>query len=185
MRFPSVLLLGGCGHGHGFFGCRDDHSSEDDWSSEDEQQEGDSTTTTHNRVLLRIRKDKLGSPTSGPPSGGGGGAGATADPLTKLLRATRPPSLKKQLLGVYRLVVGKTDGKGRVLSELFLRRPSSKHYPEYYLVIKNPVDLREILGRIRSGGFSSLQALGEALELMVSNALTFNEEDSQVYCVSC
>ena len=86
-------------------------------------------------------------------------------------------------MAVYRSVVGKTDLGGRVLSELFMRRPSPKLYPEYYVVISEPIDLKEILGRIRTGGFSSLAEMAQALELMVRNAMTFNEEDSQVYRV--
>lgn len=128
---------------------------------------------------MRIKKVKLGRPSSSTPR-----TTPQADPVTKLLQAKKPPSLKKQLMAVYRSVVGKTDEQGRVLSDLFIRRPSSKLYPEYYLVIKEPIDLREIVGRIRSGGFAGLGEMEEALELMVNNALTFNEEDSQVYSVS-
>ena len=110
---------------------------------------------------------------------------APKDYLTKLLQAKKPPSLKKQLMAVYRRLVSKTDDQGRVLSDLFMRRPSSKLYPEYYLVIKEPIDLREILGKVRTGGFpGGLKEMEAALDLMVNNAITFNEEDSQVYRVS-
>ncbi len=106
------------------------------------------------------------------------------NPLVKLLKTKRRPVLKKQLLAVYNSVARKQDEEGRVLSELFMRLPSAKHYPEYYVVIKEPIDLREILGRIRSGEFPEFDDLGKAMELLVSNALTFNEEGSQVYSVS-
>ena len=106
------------------------------------------------------------------------------DPLFKLLRSKRSPILKKKLLAVYNSVASKADEEGRVLSDLFMRRPSAKLYPEYYVVIKEPIDLREILGRIRGGAFSDLEELSKAIEMMVSNALTFNEEGSQIYSVS-
>lgn len=86
-------------------------------------------------------------------------------------------------MAVYQSLANKTDAQGRVLSDLFMRRPSAKLYPEYYVVIREPIDLREILGRVRCGALSSLQEMGVAVELMVSNALTFNEEESQVYSV--
>ena len=156
---------------------RDYHTSEDDWST-DEEKDGDSGS--QGKFLLRIKKDKLG----GGPSPIGTHGASPGDHVMKLLHAKKHPSLKKKLMAVYRRVVGKTDEEGRVLSELFIRRPSSKLYPEYYVVIKEPIDLREILGRIRSGGFAGLPQMGEALELMVRNAITFNEEDSQVYRVS-
>ena len=87
-------------------------------------------------------------------------------------------------MALYRSLVNKTDSQGRVLSELFKRRPSHKLYPEYYMVIKEPIDLKEILGKIKMGKYTVLREMGADVELMVSNALTFNEEHSQVYNVS-
>lgn len=130
---------------------------------------------------MRIKKEKLENGSTTPSSSP---AQPQVDPVTKLLNAKKQPSLKKKLLAVYRSLIQKTDAEGRVLSELFQRRPSSRQYPEYYLVIKEPIDLKEILGKIRSGGYSDLKALESAVELMVTNALTFNEEESQVYMVS-
>ena len=66
------------------------------------------------------------------------------------LQAKRPPILKKQMMAIYRTLVTKADKDGRLLCELFMRRPSPKVYPEYYLVIKQPIDFREILHKIRT-----------------------------------
>ena len=60
------------------------------------------------------------------------------------------PSLKKQLQAIYQALVAKTDSDGRVVSELFVKRPSAKQYPEYYIVIQKPIDLKEILAKIKS-----------------------------------
>ncbi len=57
-------------------------------------------------------------------------------------------------------------------------------YPEYYIVIKRPIDLKEIHGKIRSDGYSTVEDMMEDVELLVNNACTFNEEDSLVYAVS-
>ena len=40
------------------------------------------------------------------------------------------------------------DVDGRVLSDIFMVRPSRKLYPEYYLVIPHPIDLKEIRSKI-------------------------------------
>ena len=47
-------------------------------------------------------------------------------------------------------MVAKTDSDGRSICELFMRKPSAKVYPEYYVVIKQPIDLREIYQKIRN-----------------------------------
>lgn len=35
------------------------------------------------------------------------------------------------------------------MSELFMKRPSAKLYPEYYIVIKTPIDFKEIYRKIK------------------------------------
>ncbi len=56
-------------------------------------------------------------------------------------------------------------------------------YPEYYIVIKQPIDLKEIHYKIKSGAYSSVEGMMTDVELLVSNACTFNEEESLVYTV--
>ena len=43
-----------------------------------------------------------------------------------------------------------TDEDGRLLSELFMKRPSAKLYPEYYIVIKRPIDFKEMYTKIKT-----------------------------------
>ena len=75
------------------------------------------------------------------------------------------------------------DDDGRFLCELFMKRPSASMYPQYYMVIKNPIDLKEILQKVRSETYLTMEEMVSDVELMVENACTFNEEDSQVYKV--
>ena len=60
------------------------------------------------------------------------------------------PPLKKLLNAIYRTVVSSTDEDGRLLSELFMKRPSAKLYPEYYIVIKRPIDFKEMYAKIKT-----------------------------------
>ena len=59
------------------------------------------------------------------------------------------PKLKKLLLALYRVLVNAETDDGRSISELFMRRPSPKLYPEYYIVIAKPIDFKEISKKIR------------------------------------
>jgi len=153
----------------------EENSSNDEEKEEEPEESGTARGSAKRKLILHIKKEKGGTKEQKKDQ---------EDPIARLLKTKKCPVLKKKLLAVYRSVALKQDKDGRTLSELFMRRPSAKHYPEYYIVIKEPIDLREILTRIRSGGFSSLEELGKAIELMVGNALTFNEEGSQVYSVS-
>ncbi len=50
-------------------------------------------------------------------------------------------------------------------------------------MIKQPIDLKEIHYKIKSGAYSSVEGMMTDVELLVSNACTFNEEESLVYTV--
>ncbi|XP_048584024.1 protein polybromo-1 isoform X2 [Nematostella vectensis] len=73
------------------------------------------------------------------------------------------------------------DSHGRIICELFKRLPPKDLYPEYYAVIKEPIDLKMISTRVRSSYYSTIEDLEKDLQVMVKNAHTFNEPGSQVY----
>lgn len=58
-----------------------------------------------------------------------------------------------------------------------------QEYPDYYEVIKRPIDLERISQKLRSNGYESLEELSQDLMLMCDNACKYNEPDSQIYKV--
>jgi protein polybromo-1 len=54
-------------------------------------------------------------------------------------------------------------------------------YPEYYEVIKNPIDLDRICHKVKVNSYDSLQHLLTDITLMLDNACKFNEPDSKIY----
>ena len=67
-----------------------------------------------------------------------------------MIQYKRLPSIKKRLMAIYRVLVQYRDPiEGRIITDLFVKRPSPKMYPEYYTIIKRPIDLREIYQKIR------------------------------------
>lgn len=40
---------------------------------------------------------------------------------------------------------------GRLLSEPFMKLPPRKDYPDYYEIIKKPIDINKVLNRIEDG----------------------------------
>lgn len=55
---------------------------------------------------------------------------------------------------------------------------SRKEYPEYYKVIKEPMSLNTVRKRILAHRYLAWPEFEKDLELIVTNAGTFNEEDS-------
>uniref|UniRef100_A0A3Q2FZ98 Bromo domain-containing protein n=1 Tax=Cyprinodon variegatus TaxID=28743 RepID=A0A3Q2FZ98_CYPVA len=70
---------------------------------------------------------------------------------------------------------------GRQLSEVFVQLPSRKELPEYYELIRKPVDFKKIKERVRNHKYRSLGDLEKDVMLLCQNAQTFNLEGSQIY----
>ncbi|XP_063070852.1 polybromo 1, like isoform X3 [Engraulis encrasicolus] len=90
-------------------------------------------------------------------------------------------SLKEVLETLLEAVVSYTDPAGRTISELFQKLPSKLQYPDYYAIIKDPIDLRAIAQKIQLGYYKSVNAMGKDVDLLAKNAKTYNEPGSQVF----
>ena len=73
------------------------------------------------------------------------------------------------------------DEKGRQLSLIFLRLPNAKEFPDYYQVIKKPVDFEKIAAKVKGGVYQSMSECMDDFMLMFDNASKYNEPDSQIY----
>uniref|UniRef100_A0A673AER6 Protein polybromo-1 n=1 Tax=Sphaeramia orbicularis TaxID=375764 RepID=A0A673AER6_9TELE len=93
-------------------------------------------------------------------------------------------SLKEVLEQLLEAVVSHADPSGRLVSELFQKLPSKVHYPDYYAIIKEPIDLRMIAQRIQISYYKSVNAMAKDIDLMAKNAKTYNEPGSQVFKVN-
>ena len=76
------------------------------------------------------------------------------------------------------------DEDGRKLSTAFLRLPTREEYPDYYEVIKKPMDMQRIQQRLNGQGYASWTDIVADFSLMLDNACKYNETDSQIYKVA-
>jgi len=56
-------------------------------------------------------------------------------------------------------------------------------YPDYYLIVTNPIDLKIIAMKIQTNQYSTLDDMENDLLLMISNAKKYNAPKSQIYKV--
>uniref|UniRef100_A0A3B4F7Q1 SWI/SNF related, matrix associated, actin dependent regulator of chromatin, subfamily a, member 2 n=1 Tax=Pundamilia nyererei TaxID=303518 RepID=A0A3B4F7Q1_9CICH len=99
-------------------------------------------------------------------------------PAEKL--SPNPPKLTKQMNTIIDTVINYRDGSGRQLSEVFVQLPSRKELPEYYELIRKPVDFKKIKERVRNHKYRNVGDLEKDVMLLCQNAQTFNLEGSQV-----
>ncbi|KAJ1982250.1 ATP-dependent DNA helicase Snf21 [Dimargaris verticillata] len=125
---------------------------------------------------------------TGTPRRGGPGRGhkrrkmAEVDPLPAPVRQ----ALTRVFETCYDAVFNCTDpADGRLRSDLFIELPSKRMYPEYYVLIRQPIAMSQIRKRMRSAHYRSVAEFRDDFNLMFKNACTFNEEGSWVYVDAC
>lgn len=64
---------------------------------------------------------------------------------------------------------------------MFLELPNKRIYPDYYILIKNPIALNKIKKRIDHSYYNSLDDFKADFYQMFENARTYNEEGSMIY----
>lgn len=74
-----------------------------------------------------------------------------------------------------------TVSVNRQLALIFMKLPSKTEYPDYYELIKNPIDMEKIAHKLKNSVYNSVNELASDFILMFDNACKYNEPDSQIY----
>ncbi|KAG8848047.1 hypothetical protein FRB96_001339 [Tulasnella sp. 330] len=82
---------------------------------------------------------------------------------------------------MWAVVKNAKDSKGRFMATDFLKLPSKKLYPDYYIVIQSPTSLEEIKTRLDNGTYTSVKAVKGDFDTMFTNAKLYNIPESGIY----
>lgn len=104
----------------------------------------------------------------------------------KTLSSSKPQSeidvlLRRRFKQLYKCLINYCEDDGRYPIDLFMEKPSKKDYPDYYEVIKEPIDMKTIDANIKSDRYSSEDELLRDFKLMFDNCREYNEDGSQIY----
>ncbi|XP_072243437.1 probable global transcription activator SNF2L2 isoform X2 [Leuresthes tenuis] len=132
------------------------------------------------RLKKRKRKRRQDKDSSSRDDGGSKAKKRRGRPPAEKL-SPNPPKLTKQMNTIIDTVINYRDGSGRQLSEVFVQLPSRKELPEYYELIRKPVDFKKIKERVRNHKYRNVGDLEKDVMLLCQNAQTFNLEGSQIY----
>lgn len=99
----------------------------------------------------------------------------------KRKKAPVDPKMKKQMQKVMKEVIRYADDEGRVLSIEFMKLPSRQKRPDYYEIIRKPVDIKRIMQRIEDGKYYDFTELEKDFVQLCQNAQIYNEEQSLIY----
>ncbi|RQM07216.1 hypothetical protein DH86_00000907 [Scytalidium sp. 3C] len=73
----------------------------------------------------------------------------------------------------------------RLIIPPFVALPSKRDYPQYYVMIKEPISMKMIEKKIKKEEYNSINDLRRDVQLLVDNAKTFNEDGSLIYEDAC
>lgn len=88
---------------------------------------------------------------------------------------------KKSLDGCTRILSELLKPKNRKITWPFLEPVNRKLVPDYYDIIKNPMDISVIQRKLNSGEYETRVEFHKDLDLMLENCFAYNEEGSDVY----
>jgi len=104
------------------------------------------------------------------------------DDISELERADDSSELVEKCTSVLDELCELTaESDGHNISEIFMTLPSRKLYPDYYQIIKQPTSINQIKKNVKQEKFESYESFMDSLQLMCTNAKTYNEEGSWVY----
>merc|ERR1712233_173157 len=87
----------------------------------------------------------------------------------------------KKMKKLLEVVMQYEDSDGRILSEPFYKLPSRKELPDYYEIIRKPVDIAKIQKRIEEFSYEDMNALEKDFMLMCKNTQQYNEDGSLIF----
>ena len=107
--------------------------------------------------------------------------GLAVTPAGRPRKKTNTKNLPEKLKKLVDTIKEYKDPKGRQLSIIFMKLPNQKEFPDYYEVIKRPMDLFKISTKLASNAYNSVEECQSDMVLVFDNACKFNEPDSQIY----
>jgi len=127
------------------------------------------------------------TPSSKKPGGGGRGGkkkrrdddDEEEEPKRKKRKGNK--AMLKRMKKLIEVVNQYQDADGRVLSQPFYQLPTRDELPDYYDIIKRPVDIAKIETRIENEKYKDLDSLEKDFMLLCKNAQQYNEDGSLIY----
>ncbi|XP_053378046.1 protein polybromo-1-like isoform X6 [Mercenaria mercenaria] len=108
-------------------------------------------------------------------------AGTPRPGKSKTRKGPAPTTLASRLQELYESIRDYQDARGRTLSSPFMKVPAKADYPDYYEVIKKPMDMSSISQKMLLKRYESLEDMVADFVQMFDNACKYNEPDSLIY----
>ena len=85
---------------------------------------------------------------------------------------------------LYDILINEEDPERDIIGP-FMTKPCKKTYPQYYNVVKNPIDMETINKRIKTKFYKTLEEFNADVNLMFDNCKLYNNPKSVLYKDAC
>lgn len=149
-------------------------TSDAEKAQEPEDTESSSQCSTRSKRMRQSIKPEVGPPeTKQSP---------TSDRQTRQKQKIEEVHYYEDLFDI---ICSYQDENQRYLANIFYVLPSKQDYPDYYELIKKPIDLNIVAKNILANQYKSLRQLDSDLTLMFDNAKRYNDPKSIIYKDAC
>ena len=127
-------------------------------------------------------KRKRGGAAARPKASASNGTGLTAKPRNALQESLR--NIFEALMNLEVPDSGSDDDdepETRLIIGPFMAVPPKRDYPDYFVIIKEPISMNIIEKKIKKEQYNSFRDMKRDIKLLCSNAKTYNEDGSILY----
>jgi SWI/SNF-related matrix-associated actin-dependent regulator of chromatin subfamily A member 2/4 len=96
-------------------------------------------------------------------------------------KATGSLLVTQEIQKIYDVLMSYEDMDGHIVTKDFVQLPSRKDLPDYYRVIRRPLDLKRLEKYIKEGKYHSIKDFDKDVKLMCKNAQVYNVEGSDIF----
>ncbi|KAI0334091.1 Bromodomain-containing protein [Cubamyces sp. BRFM 1775] len=89
--------------------------------------------------------------------------------------------VREKGLQLWQTLKDAVNKEGQIASFQFMRLPSKRQYPDYYIQIKRPIALDDIKAKLEAREYTSLNEVLQDFETCFRNAKRYNMKESQIW----
>ncbi|KAL7285080.1 hypothetical protein ACG7TL_000172 [Trametes sanguinea] len=90
-------------------------------------------------------------------------------------------AVREKGLQLWQTLKDAVNKEGQIASFQFMRLPSKRQYPDYYVQIKRPIALDDIKAKLDAREYASMEEVLQDLETCFRNAKRYNMRESQIW----
>ncbi|KAI0654484.1 Bromodomain-containing protein [Cubamyces menziesii] len=90
-------------------------------------------------------------------------------------------TVREKGLQLWQTLKDAVNKEGQIASFQFMRLPSKRQYPDYYVQIKRPIALDDIKAKLEAREYTSLNEVLQDFETCFRNAKRYNMKESQIW----